>query len=245
MSDQNTEQHKFNKYQGELSGSRSGLSAGTIASEISERNKHEVVQKKERTLEFLLSQVEQAHSDLMNLIGQHLDAIHDAMEQNRYEWEIRANRLNDIDDLLQEVKDGGELNIDKANKVIAGAGRTIPDAATSADYYKILIEIKTDDLEHIEVLDQSFSKLEEGEKFYRGLEEQANTIYNDQSLDQQEGLAAYARLNAEVGKTNFVEAALEIENKYQKAEIADSVKADHSHNIQNTINKISDMKLNF
>ncbi|WP_075342475.1 hypothetical protein [Tenacibaculum agarivorans] len=244
MSEKNSE-NDFNKFQGELSGSRSGMSSGTIAGEMAKRDKRTLEQKKEKNRELLLSQAEQAHFDLMHLIDQRLDAIHEAMQKNRDEWDVRANRLNDIDDLLQEVKDGGELDLARANTLITGAGKTISDNATSADYYRILIEIKTDDLERIETLDESFVKLEEGENFYRKIQEQANTIHNDQRLNEQDRLAAYARLNAEAGKANFVEAALGIENQNQKIEMADTVKTDHTHNIQNSANKISDMKLNF
>ncbi|CAM1360846.1 hypothetical protein TPENAI_20077 [Tenacibaculum litopenaei] len=245
MSDQNTEQRKFNRFQGELSGSHSGLFAGTIASEMSKRNKDEVTQKKEKNRELLLSELEKVYLDLINEIDANLDAIHEAMQKNRDEWEERANRLNDIDDLLQEVKDGGELNVQQANKVIESAGKSILENATSADYYRVLIEIKIDNLEQIDTLDQSFVKLEEGEKFYHDLQEQANKIYNDQSLSKQDRLAAYARLNNEVGKTNFVEAALEIENQNQKVEMEDFSNTDYSQQVENSVNKISEIKLNF
>lgn len=182
---------------------------------------------------------EQLYRDLLLQIDAKLEAVHSAMEQNREEWEIRANRLDAIDDVLEPVKEGKPLDKEKAQHIIRSAGRAIAPDADNADYYTLLVAIKTDDLEHIEVLDRDFRKLEEQEQHYKTMQQQAQDIANDDSLDSHQKLAAYELLNNEMSKADFVQVGVNTEDKEQKSAMSKTSEAAYSHERENASYNLS------
>lgn len=162
---------------------------------------------------------EQFHRDLMAKIDLKLEAVHWEMEQNRDNWEERANRLDAIDDVLEPVKAGKALDKEKAQHIISSAGRAITPDADNADYYTLLVAIKTEDLEQIEVLDRDFRNLEQQEQQYKTMQQQAQDIANDDTLDANQKLAAYELLNNEMSKADFAQSAYHTENDEQKSDV--------------------------
>ncbi|OIQ19312.1 MAG: hypothetical protein BM557_06300 [Flavobacterium sp. MedPE-SWcel] len=170
---------------------------------------------------------EQFHRDLMAQIDVKLEAVHWEMEQNRRDWEERANRLDAIDDVLEPVKAGKALDKEKAQHIISSTGRAIAADADNADYYSLLVAIKTEDLEHIEVLDRDFRKLEQQEQQYKTMQQQAQDIANDTSLDSHQKLAAYENLNNEMNKADFAQNAFHSKNDEQKSETKAVIKNEY------------------
>ncbi|AXG72993.1 hypothetical protein DVK85_01580 [Flavobacterium arcticum] len=161
---------------------------------------------------------EQFYRDLLFQIDVKLEAVQLEMEQNRKEWETRANRLDAIDDVLEPVKDGKPLDKEKAQHIINSTGRYIAPDADNAAYYNLLVAIKTEDLEQIEVLDRDFRKLEQQEQQYKMMQQQAQDIANDTSLDSHQKLAAYENLNNEMSKADLIIVSRDTENQEQKSD---------------------------
>lgn len=182
---------------------------------------------------------EQLYRDLLLQIDVKLEAVQLAMERNRKEWETRANRLDAIDDVLEPVKEGKALDKEKAQHIIRSTGRAIAPDADNADYYTLLVAIKTDDLEHIEELDSDFLNLEKQEKQYKAIQQQAQDIANDDSLDAQQKLAAYELLNNEMNKADFVQVGVNTEDKEQKSAMSKTSEAAYSHERESTAYNLS------
>lgn len=222
MSDTDHEKRQFDEFKGVLSGSMKGLRSGIMADEVvSEKERHEKEKKEQHKdlYEAVLNQIEQAYTDLINNINNRLDAIHKEMEANRQNWDVRANRLEAIDEVLEEIKNGKSLNKSEAQKIIKSAGHSISNDATTADYYTLLVAIKTDDLKHIDVLDDDFLSLEKRERFYLDTKTKADAIHNDQGLDNNQKLAAYENLKDEMNKADFILASRKVENEEQKSDV--------------------------
>ena len=186
---------------------------------------------------------EQFYRDLILQIDAKLEAVHSAMEQNRHEWEVRANRLDAIDDVLEPVKEGKALDKAKAQHIIRSAGKSISQDADNADYYTLLVAIKTDDLEHIEELDSDFRDLEKQEKQYKIIRQQAQDIANDDSLDAHQKLAAYETLNNEMSKVDLIVVSRNAENQEQKSDAEVVAKNDFDNQRSSTAYDVS--RLNF
>jgi hypothetical protein len=163
------------------------------------------------------------------------------MEVNRQNWDVRANRLEAIDDVLEEVKNGKALNKNDAQKIIKSAGHAISNDATTADYYALLVAIKTDDLKHIDVLDDDFQNLEKRERFYLDAKTKANAISNDNSLNENQRLAAYEKLSNTVNKADFSQNAYHTENLEQKSDAEIISKNDYHQEVEVSTYSISRM----
>ena len=182
---------------------------------------------------------EQLYRDLLLQIDVKLEAVQLAMEQNRHEWEVRANRLDAIDDVLEPVKDGKALDKEKAEHIIRNAGKSISQDADNAAYYTLLVAIKTDDLEHIEELDSDFRDLEKQQQQYKTMQQQAQDIANDDSLDAHQKLAAYEKLNHEMSKADFVQVGINTEDKEQKSAMSKTSETAYSHERESTSYSLS------
>jgi hypothetical protein len=246
MSDIDNEKQQFEEFKGTLSGSMEGLRSGIIADDIfsqKELHKKEKQEQHKDLYEAVLDQLEQAYTNLINEINNRLKNIHKEMEENRQHWDIRANRLEAIDELLTDVKNGKELNKIDAQKIIKSTGHRVSSDATNADYYTFLVAIKTDDLKYIDVLDNDFQNLEKRERFYLDAKIKANAISNDNSLDENQRLAAYENLSTELNNTDFVEVGYDIGNSEQKSDAEIVSKNDYHQEVEVSTYSLS--RLNF
>ena len=191
------ENKAFQKHQGELSGNIPELSGTYLSQRKKEIKEHEAKEKNRKFHDALMAIFEQLYKSLKNRIKQDLSKVRQAMHENRAKWELHANRLNDIDDLLEEVKSGRDLNKDKARALITKAGKTLPEHATTADYLLILNTIKCEDLEAIEGLDIAHGNLEQDESMILQAGEQAAAIHNDETLSEAEKERQLTQLHEE------------------------------------------------
>ncbi len=203
------------------------------------RDRREDVAQEKKKKDVYKELYEQFHRDLMAQIDLKLEAVHSAMEHNRHDWEERANRLDAIDDVLEPVKEGKALDKEKAQHIISSAGRAIAQDADNAAYYTLLVAIKTEDLEQIEVLDRDFRKLEQQEQQYKMMQQQAQDIANDTSLDSHQKLAAYENLNNEMNKADFVQTGVNTEDKEQKSAMSEASETAYSHERESTSYNLS------
>lgn len=246
MSEKDIEK-QHNEFKGALSGSMEGLHSGTMITQELEAKDLSKKQRRENTQEIqdlLIELCEQMHKDLMFQIDLELEAVRLKMLKNRTEWDVRANRLEEIDELFEAIKDGKALDKIKAKHLIEGTGKSISEHSSNADYYTVLVAIKTEDLQHIEVLDTDFQNLEEQEKYYKTVQQKANNIANDDSLDNHQKLEAYESLNKEMSAADFTQNAYHVENYKQKSD-AEVVSKNNYHQqvSDNSSYQITGMKL--
>lgn len=209
------------EFKGELSGNiieRAGTYMAVQNELAHDEHKKKSEKDADEIIKAIMNEAEKAHHALMDKINEELDKIRSEMTKNREKWEVRANRLNEIDDLFDDVKSGKELDTSKASQIIKKAGKDIPENATSADLLMVLNVIKAEDHEALDRLDKSYRHLEKGEDFYVGISNEADEIANDPNLDEDERKSKYAKLDKEVGNSNFLEEARNLENPEQQAE---------------------------
>ncbi|MFY0601635.1 MAG: hypothetical protein JXR03_18320 [Cyclobacteriaceae bacterium] len=178
--------------------------------------------EKDKELLHILSAAEQAYNDLMDRLGEHLDRIDAAMRdleikmaENRRQWEIIADRLDAVDDLLEDVRGGKDLDVNKATAIVKKAGKNAPEDESTADYLVLLNQIKTEDCVQIAELDNEYGvqsveygNLEHDKEIVEAAQRAVDDVANNNDLSDEQKEIEYSKINEEYGNSNFFSATM-------------------------------------
>ncbi|MEQ8906019.1 hypothetical protein [Ekhidna sp.] len=224
-----------------LKGDLEEIGAIPLAHDQAENNPHNEKserKKNERYAELLhtITQAQEAYDALMERLNAELNALRTVikeleteMEQNRDEWDLNSEILNDIDDVFCNFEDGGNMDRDAAYAAFQKAGIEVSHDATDVEVIAHLHDVREKTIQKVDDLDTAFLIMEADHKNFRAREDQVlatkqqlEIIGKDSSLSDEAKVTAIRALDQEVGSKTLHRSAT-IVNDEEVAAKADEV----------------------
>ncbi|MDW3195871.1 MAG: hypothetical protein R8G66_26085 [Cytophagales bacterium] len=152
------------------------------------------------------------------------------MQANRDQWDLNIERLNDIDNVLLGVEDGGKLDRSEAYRIMADHFETeISENTSDAELLLLLEKVRKEAREGNKVLDQRFVGMENmhGQKRQReqrvlNAKTELEAINKNSELNDDQKVAAIQQLRRKTGAKTLHASATETQDQ-EAGQLADEV----------------------